>query len=131
MAKNIKIFIVTGVFLDLEDNNSVINELSVIVGYFTNLKELYENFKAESIQSYSTICAHISKQGYYMSKSAQFWHRKDYEKFDEIIIRKVVANQLYQAQKYVSLSQLLTKEVSSIDVHLGMSLSRADSFNVS
>ena len=38
MAKNVKIFIVTGVFLDLEGNNRLTNMLSCVVGYFTNLK---------------------------------------------------------------------------------------------
>lgn len=130
MAKNVKIFIVTGVFIDLEDNNGLSNELSCIVGYFTNLKELYSNFQSGSIQSYSTICSHIKNQGYYVSKGARFWYRRDYEKFNEIIIREVITNQLYHSRKYVSLSELLTKEVSSIDIHLGMNLSRARPFNV-
>lgn len=129
MAKNVKIFIVTGVFIDLEDYK-LSNELTCIVGYFTNLKELYKNFQPGTIQSYSTICSHISKKGYYISKGSRFWYRNEFEKFNEIIIREVVTNQLYNSHKYISISELLSKEVSSIDIHLGMNLSRGRPYNV-
>ncbi len=130
MAKNVKIFIVTGVFLDLEENQKVMTDLSCIVGYFTNLKELYKNFQPDTIQSYSTISSHIRKKKYYVSKKSRFWYRKEYENFSEIIIREVVTNQLYESIKYVSLSEMLSKEVSSIDVHLAMNLSRGRPYNV-
>ena len=130
MAKNVKIYIVTGIFIALEESKGLTNELSCIVGYFTNLKELYNNFQSKTIQSYSTICSHLNKNGYYVSKGSRFWYRQDYEKFNEIIIRAVTTNQLYSSRKYVSLSELLSKEVSSIDIHLGMNLSRQKPFNV-
>ncbi|MBN1184185.1 MAG: hypothetical protein JXB49_17975 [Bacteroidales bacterium] len=125
MSKKIKLFIVTGIFVDFEKNKDLTNELHCIVGYFTNLKELYGNFQPNTIQSYSTICSHINKHGYYISKESRFWHRREYEDFNEIIIREVETNQLYATHKYISLSELLSKEVSSIDVHLGMNLSRS------
>jgi hypothetical protein len=124
MAKHVKIFIVSGVFFDLDSNIGISHELSYMIGYFTNLKELYKNFQSETIQSYSTICSHIKKHGYYISKDSRFWYRRDYKKFNEIIIRAVVSNQLYTSRKHVSLSSLLSKEASSIDIHLGMRLSK-------
>ena len=95
MAKNVKIFIVAGVFLDLEENQKVMTELSCIVGYFTNLKELYKNFQPNTIQSYSTISSYIRKNKYYISYNSRFWNRERYEKFSELIIREVATNQLY------------------------------------
>ena len=123
MSKNVKIFIVTGVFIDLEDSR-MSNKITYIIGYFTNLKELYKNFQSGTIQSYSTICSHINKKGYYVSKSSRFWYGDAFEKFNEIIIRQVFTNHLYYSHKYISISELLSKEVSSIDIRLGMNLSR-------
>lgn len=130
MAKNIKIYIVTGIFIDVKNNKSLLNELKCIVGYFTNLKELLKNFKLGTIQSYSTVCTHIKNKGYYVTKNTRFWYRTDFEHFNEIIIRQVFTNELYWSNKYVSLSELLSKEVSSIDVHLGLNLSRGGPINV-
>jgi hypothetical protein len=124
MSKNVKIFIVTGIYIDLEEDNHYKNELHCIVGYFTNLKELYKNFESKTIQSYSTVCNHINKNGYYITKGSRFWHRRSYQHYNEIIIRQVISNQMYGSSKYISISELLSKEVSSIDIHLGMNLSR-------
>lgn len=124
MAKKIKIFIVTGVFVNFEQKNHLTNELHTIVGYFTNLKELYKNFEKGSVQSYTTICSHINKQGFYISNNSRFLHSKTYQNFNELIIRQVETNMLYSCKKDISLSELLSKEVSSIDIHLGMNLSR-------
>ena len=123
MAKNVNIFIVTGVFIKLDREKDLRSDMNIIVGYFTNLKVLYGSFHKDSIQSYSTITAHIRKKGYYVSKGTRFWYRRRLEKFDEIIIRKVVTNKLYFNSKSVSLSRLLAKEVSTMDIHLGMNLS--------
>lgn len=131
MAKSIKIYIVTGLFLDLEESKRLMSELTCLVGYFTNLKELYKNFDPETIQAYSTICSHINKKSYYVSKGSRFWYQHEFKRFNEIIIREVTTNQLYHSRKYVSLSDLLSKEVSTIDIHLGMNLSKSKTYSVS
>lgn len=130
MAKDVKIFIVTGILIDLADNTNISNELTCIVGYFTNLKELFKSFESSSIQSYSTVCSHIKKKGFYLSKGSRFWYRDEYEKFNEIVIRQVFSNRLYYARKNISLSELLSKEVSTIDIHLGMNLSHSKPFKI-
>jgi hypothetical protein len=125
MAKNVKILLVTGISIDTVDMKSSFNDLVWIVGYFTNLKELYKNFEIGNIQSYSTICSHLKKQGYYTSKDIRFWYRRNYQRFNELTIREFVTNRLYSAHKVISLNSLLAKEVSNIDLQIGMNLTPA------
>lgn len=122
MAKNVKILLVTGIFINTEDKESSVNDLVWIVGYFTNLKELYKNFENGNIQSYSTICSHLKKKGHYTSKDTRFWYRRNYQRFNEITIREFVTNRLYSAHKTISLNSLLAKEVSCIDLQIGINL---------
>jgi len=122
MAKNVKILVVTGVFINLDEND----ELSWILGYYTNLKELYKNFEYGNIQSYSTICSHIKKKGYYVSKNTRFWYKRDYRKFNEVVIREFKTNQLYSARKSVSLNNMIAREIASADIHVSLNLSTPD-----
>ncbi len=124
MAKNIKIYIVTGVILNEGGSNNLVSELKFLTGYFTNLKELYKHFDKETIQSYSTICNHIRKNGFYTTKESRYLYLRNYENFKEIIIREVRTNHFYTAQKYISISEMLTKEISSIDLHMALKLSK-------
>jgi hypothetical protein len=119
MSKNVKILVVTGVFIDLDEND----ELSWILGYYTNIKELYKNFEYGNIQSYSTICSHIKKKGYYISKNTRFWYKKDYRKLNEVIIREFKTNQFYTGSKSVSLNSMLAREIASSDILISMNLS--------
>ena len=48
---------------------------------------------------------------------------KHFEKFIEIIIREFEANQLYLSRKYVSLTELLAKEASNVDMQISLVLS--------
>ncbi len=91
---------------------------------------MYKNFQTGTIQSYSTVSSHIRKNKYYVSKESRFWYREEYEDFREIIIREVVTNNLYSSTKYISLSEMLSKEASSIDIHLAMNLSNVGYYNV-
>jgi hypothetical protein len=125
MAKNVKILLVTGISIDTFDMKSSFNDLVWFVGYFTNLKELYKNFEIGNIQSYSTICSHLKKKGYYTSKDIRFWYRRNYQRFNELTIREFVTNRLYSAHKVISLNSLLAKEVSNIDLQIGMNLTPA------
>jgi phage anti-repressor protein len=122
MSKNVKILVVTGVFINLEESD----ELSWILGYYTNLKELYKNFEYGNIQSYSTICSHIKKIGYYVSKNTRFWYKKDYRKFNEVIIREFKTNQLYSARKSVTLNNMISREIASANILVSMNLSIPD-----
>jgi len=122
MSKNVKILVVTGVFINLDESD----ELSWILGYYTNLKELYKNFEYGNIQSYSTICSHIKKKGYYVSKNTRFWYNRDYRKFNEVVIREFKTNQLYSARKSVSLNNMIAREIASADIHVSLNLSILD-----
>jgi len=122
MSKNVKILVVTGVFINLDESD----ELSWILGYYTNLKELYKNFEYGNIQSYSTICSHIKKKGYYVSKNTRFWYKKDYRKFNEVVIREFKTNQLYSARKSVSLNNMIAREIASADILVSLNLSIPD-----
>lgn len=119
MSKNVKILVVTGVFINLDEGD----ELSWILGYYTNLKELYKNFEYGNIQSYSTICSHIRKKGYYLSKNTKFWYKRDYRKFNEVIIREFKTNKLYSASKYVTLNNMISHEIASANILVSMNLS--------
>ena len=119
MSKNVKILVVTGVFINLDTSD----ELSWILGYYTNLKELYKNFEYGNIQSYSTICSHIKKKGYYKSNNAKFWYMRDYRKFNEIIIREFKTNHLYSARKSVTLNNMIAREIASDNILVSMNLS--------
>lgn len=118
-----KIYIVTGVSIGIDEENRFSNHMSCTMGYYTNLKELYKNFEQGSIQSYSTICSRIKANGFYVTKNSRFWHYYSYETFNELIIRQVLTNTLYKNNKEFSLTELLSKEVGSIDIHLGVNLS--------
>lgn len=122
MAKNVKILVVTGLKIDLSNNPHLENEVSWVIGYFTNIKELYSMFQKSSIQSYSTICTHLKKNQYYLSKNSRFLTGKNYELFNEIIIRELETNQLYRGRKYVSLTSLLAREASNVDMQIGLGL---------
>lgn len=127
MSKNIKIFVVSGMYMSFDEKHKVLNDLISEIGYFTNLKEVYSKFEKDTIQAYSTICSHIQKNGYYVSKSARFLSRRGYEDFREILIREVETNSFYRTHKMVSLSQMLAKE-ASLDMHLGMNISETRTF---
>ncbi|HUX56302.1 MAG TPA: hypothetical protein VMV77_04970 [Bacteroidales bacterium] len=99
-------------------------EVTWVIGYFTNIKELYMNFDKSTIQSYSTICSHIKKEKYYITKDSRFLTGRYYERFNEIIIRELVTNQLYKGRKYVSLTELLAKEASNVDMQIGLGISK-------
>lgn len=122
MSKNVKILVVTGVFINLDESD----ELSWILGYYTNLKELYKNFEYGNIQSYSTICSHIKKRGYYLSKNTRFWYKRDYRKFNEVIIREFKTNQLYSESKSVTLNSMIAHEIASSNILVSMNLSIPD-----
>jgi len=125
MSKNVKILIATGVFFDVESNN-VRHDLRWFIGYFTNLKELYKHFDKTTTQSYSTICQHLKRQEYYISKNPLFYYGDKYKRFNEIRIREVKTNTLYEGHKVVSLNDLLAKEVTTVDVQVGMNLASSD-----
>lgn len=127
MSKTVKIYVVSGMYMSFDEKHRIMNDLICEVGYFTNLKELYNKFEIGTIQAYSTICSHMRKKGYYVSKSARFISRKGFEDFREIIIREFETNSFYRTYKTVSLSQLLAKE-ASLDMHLGMNISETRTF---
>jgi hypothetical protein len=126
MAKNVKILVVTALNIDLSDSPNQPNEVTWVIGYFTNLKELYSKFEKSSIQSYSTVCSHLKKDKYYITKESRFLTGRHFEKFTEIIIRELVTNQLYKGRKYVSLTELLAKEASNVDMQIGLGLFQKD-----
>lgn len=116
MLRNTKIYILKAVKLDLESaSKSELNELSTFVGYFTNLKELFNKFDSETIQSYSTVSSHIKRKGIYVIKDPKFSYREEFERFNEISITKVETNNIYSRRDFISLSGLLIKEASRIN----------------
>jgi len=116
MLRSTKIYILKAVKIDFDSvEKSELNELSTFVGYFTNLKELYNKFDSDTIQSYSTVSAHIKKKGVYVIKDPKFSYREEFERFNEISITKVLANNIYSRRDYISLSDLLIKEASRIN----------------
>jgi hypothetical protein len=116
MSKNVKILVVTGVFIDFDESD----ELSWIIGYYTNLKELYKNFETGKIQSYSTVCSYLKKKGYYALRNPSFWYKRDYRKFNEIVIREFKTNELYSASKTIRLNTMIAREIASADLYVSI-----------
>ncbi|MFZ7121276.1 MAG: hypothetical protein ACOWWH_10030 [Eubacteriaceae bacterium] len=118
--KSIKLFVFTAVLVDLdEDDKHERNVLRTNLGYYTNLKELYNILQGDSLHSYSTISAILKKKGIYNRKNISLVNNGYVEIFHEITIRKVDANQLYGFNKYFSLSELLSNEISKVDFSQG------------
>ncbi|MBW6484485.1 MAG: hypothetical protein K0B10_15700 [Vicingaceae bacterium] len=118
--KKIKLYVFTAVVVDLEEedkNNR--NVLRTNLGYFTNLKKLYNILGGDTLQSYSTISGILQKKGIYTRKNISIVNDRHVEHFHEITIRKVDANQVYGFNKYFSLSELLSNEISKVDFSLG------------
>ena len=115
MSKNVKIFLVKGISIEFEEGVQGYNQLNSVVGYFTNLKELYNRFDSKTIQSYSTVCSHLNKTGYYISNNSRFRFRESVENYNEVTISQVWTNRLYQKRDYVSLSEILRKESNNMN----------------
>lgn len=115
MKREVKIYILKAVKLDLEDEKvKEYNNLITVVAYYTNLKELYDSFESETIQSYSTVAAHIQKDGFYRTRESNYLYGKSFEKFNEITITRALTNRVYHKQTHISLSDLLLREASRI-----------------
>lgn len=118
--KRIKLYVFTAVVVDLEEiDKHSRNVLRTNLGYFTNLKELYNRLEGDALQSYSTISGILQKKGIYSRKNISILNGGYVEHFHEITIRKVDANQVYGFNKYFSLSELLSNEISKVDFSLG------------
>lgn len=117
---SIKLYVFTAVVVDLdEDDKHGRNIIHTNLGYYTNLKELYKVLKGDSLHSYSTISAILKKKEIYNRKNISVVNHGYVEFFNEITIRKVDANQLYGFNKYFSLSELLSNEISKVDFSQG------------
>ena len=117
MSKNVKIFLLKGISIDFENDVKEYNRLHSVVGYFTNLKELHGQFEKGSIQSYSTVCNHMSGKGFYITKNPVIRFERAIHKFNEITITQVETNRLYQKGDYINLSEILKKEASVINTN--------------
>lgn len=115
MKREIRIYILKAVKIDLDSKtNKEYNTLVKVHAFYTNLKELYENFDSNTIQSYSTIASHIAKDGFYRIRDGKYRYDDTFERFNEITITRVLANRLYYKETSISLSDLLLKEASRI-----------------
>jgi len=115
MKREIKIYILKALKIDLEEEkNKEYNNLTTVIAYYTNLKELYDNFESETIQSYSTVAAHIQKDGFYRTRESNYRYHRSFERFSEVTITRVLANRVYHKRTPISLSNLLLKEANRI-----------------
>ncbi len=115
MKKDVRIYLLKAVSIDFENKKRRdFNKLITIQGYYTNLKELYNNFDSETIQSYSTVASHINKDGFYRVKDCKFQFYDSLEFFNEITITRVLANRIYTKKTSISLTDLLLKEASRV-----------------
>jgi len=68
MSKNVKILVVTGVFMNLDESD----ELSWILGYYTNLKELYKNLSMEISNHILQYALHIKRKDIMYQRTQDF-----------------------------------------------------------
>ena len=115
MKKEVRIYLLKAVTIDLESKErSDYNKLISIQGYYTNLKELYNNFDSDTIQSYSTVASHINQKGFYRIRDGKFRFHDSLDFFNEITITRVLANNIYTKRTVISLTDLLLKEASRV-----------------
>lgn len=115
MKKEVRIYLLKAVTIDLESKKQKdYNKLITIKGYYTNLKELYNNFDSDTIQSYSTVASHINKKGIYRVRDGKFRLLDSLEFFNEITITRVLANQIYTKHTLISLTDLLLREANRV-----------------
>lgn len=113
MKKDVRIYLLKAVSIDLENKKRRdYNKLITVKGFYTNLKELYNNFDSDTIQSYSTVASHINKDGFYRVRDGKFHFYDSLEFFNEITITRVLANRIYTKRTSISLTDLLLKEAS-------------------
>ncbi len=114
-----KLYILSAVVVNLDEDKAYMNTLKTYFGYFTNLKTLYGLLKDDNLQSYSTISTRLRKEGIYYMKDTSIINSNHIEFFNEITIRKVEANQMYGMSKHFLLSELISSEISKEDMSLG------------
>ncbi len=115
MKKDVRIYLLKAVSIDLENQKRRdYNKLITVQGYYTNLKELYNNFDSDTIQSYSTVASHINKDGFYRVRDGKFRFSDSLKFFNEITITRVLANRIYTKRTSISLTDLLLKESSRV-----------------
>lgn len=115
MKREMRIYILKGVKIDLDNpSKSEYNSLIKVHAFFTNLKELYNNFDSDTIQSYSTIASHIQKDGFYRIREGKYLYEKSFKSFNEITITRALVNQMYYKRTSISLSDLILKEANRI-----------------
>ncbi|MDG1728846.1 MAG: hypothetical protein P8K68_13540 [Algibacter sp.] len=115
MKREIRIYILKGVKIDLENQSkSEYNSLIKVHAFYTNLKELYDSFDSDTIQSYSTVASHIQKDGFYRIRDGKYRYGESFESFNEITITRALANRIYHKRTSISLSDLILKEASRI-----------------
>lgn len=115
MGKNVKIFLVRAVALNLDEVSLGLEYLISRTGYFTNLKELYSLFESDTIQAYSTISKSLRETGTYRREGVRFDLEMYRHKIFEITISRVLTNRLYEKSDFISLSDVLRKETNGMN----------------
>lgn len=67
-----KLYIVKGISIDKKNSSTTSKKIDSFIGYFTNLKEVYNRFDNKTIQSYSTIANRINVSNHYSSFNSKF-----------------------------------------------------------
>ncbi|QIE58624.1 hypothetical protein G5B37_03325 [Rasiella rasia] len=106
-----KLYVVKGFSIDSENKDSLTKKVESFVGYFTNLKEIYDRFDRKTIVSYSTISKRLRKQNHHIVQEATFMIADNSIMFNEIVIKKVLVNQIYFDYQYVSIENYVKQKL--------------------
>lgn len=107
-----KFYLVKGVAYTLSDRSDLSREVNSFVGYFSNLKKVYENFDQSSVHSYSTIAKRIQKKGFYRAKECKAYTESQTLQFDQVLIKVIELNKIKFKSGLIDLTELISQEFS-------------------
>lgn len=107
-----KLYIVKGIEIDRNKSNNTSKRVNSFIGFYTNLKEVYNQFERETVKSYSSIANKMNEHKYYITYDSKFLIDEKMMKFQQIRIERVQANEVYNKSKYVNISPIIAQEFS-------------------
>lgn len=107
-----KLYIVKGIEIDRANSSSTSKKINSFIGFYTNLKEIYDQFERKTVKSYSTIANKINEDNQYITYDSSFLIDGKMMKFQQIRIERVLANKVYNKYKYVNINPLIAQEFS-------------------
>jgi len=118
-----KIFIIVGFKYNSKTSKFSENEnVEMILGYYTNLKKAYSLLKGSSLPAYSTVARKIKKDKIILIHNIQVKINYKTLKTNEIIIKALEQNIMYNFFQPINLQSLIFGELFRNDIGLQLTV---------